>query len=179
VTGPIQRFDDFSTLRASHPTGLLERITGVQTYAEQNGECKGLQLVYNDGTTKNYIHIDEYQNIALTEEFTVPAGEYISDVQVSVNRLDKKAKLRTNDDSEKRHTWTAQEKEFLDTINVKFILTDGSEYTCGSMRGTPSWVSLIPQIAGQDNTLLYLGGAHADNSGLPDGYRFPNDLKLL
>ena len=96
MAGQIQRFDDFSTLRASHPSGVMEKITGVQYYAEQTGECKGFQLVYNDGTNKNYIHIDEYQNIALTEEFIVPVGEYIRDVQVSVNRLDKKAKIRNN-----------------------------------------------------------------------------------
>lgn len=63
---------------------------------EQTGECKGFQLVYHDDSNNSYIYLDEYQNIALTEEFVVPQGEYIKDVQVSLDRLSKKAKLRVN-----------------------------------------------------------------------------------
>lgn len=74
----------------------MERITGVQYYMEQTGECKGFQLVYHDDSNSDYIYLDEYQNIALTEEFYVPQGEYIKDVQVSLDRLSKKAKLRVN-----------------------------------------------------------------------------------
>ena len=92
----MQSFDDFVSLRQRHPTNVLEKITGIQTYQEQTGECKGFQLVYADETTNDYIYVDEYQNIAKTEQLTVPQGEYIKDVQLSIDSLSKKAKLRVN-----------------------------------------------------------------------------------
>jgi hypothetical protein len=54
---PLNTFDDYAAMTASHYTDTLPRIAGVQTYVEQTGECKGFQLRYFD-TSNEYIYLD-------------------------------------------------------------------------------------------------------------------------
>jgi hypothetical protein len=73
---------------------------------------------------------------------------------------------------------SAQEKEALDSINVKFVLSDGTEHICGTTRTNPSFVSLIPSVpAGAENALVYLAGALDNTFTRSDGIVFPKNLK--
>ena len=58
IVTPLNTFDDYASLTANHYADTLPRITGVQTYVEQTGECKGFQLRYYD-TTAEYIYLDQ------------------------------------------------------------------------------------------------------------------------
>lgn len=138
----LNTFNDLQEIKDGHEEDVIPRITGVQFYQEQTGECKGFQLIYHDIADKTYTYIDETQNICQTTEFRLGLGQYIKDVEVDINydsaipKLKNKFKLQEDD------------IETLASLNVKFVLNDDTEYLCGVIDQESNFVGLIPQTVG-------------------------------
>ena len=115
----------------------------------------GFQLIY-DGQPqdKDMIYFDEQSTICMTTDIILDVDQKIEDVQI------------------------AQVGDLNVSIDVKFVLTGGQEYTCGA--GLETFESMIPQDdTTADNALLYLYVELMDFSSLEFDLGLENYLYSL
>ena len=121
----VQSFDSMTQLQAGIPSTTIPKITKIQFYESEILEtCAGFQLVYHDYTANTFVYFDPETNICETTTIDIGANQYLADIEVAEDITD-----------------TGKE-----SIRVKFVLNDGSEFECGTP--TPllfrDWSSIVP-----------------------------------
>lgn len=77
-------------------------------------------MIYHDYTANTFIHIDSETNVCETFQVEIGENQYLADIQV-----DRESGDPTNK-----------------SIAVKFVLNDGSEYSCGTE--STGFTSIVP-----------------------------------